>query len=51
MMEIDLEQRKKDLQELISKFIKGINLSKYQQQIDSAFAELDKIENTRKKWL
>lgn len=33
------------------KFIEGVDLSKYQQQIDSAFAELDKIENTRKKWL
>ena len=34
-----------------SLFIKGIDLSNYQEQIDNAFEELAKIENTRKKWL
>lgn len=35
----------------VSKFMKGIDLSAYQEQIDNAFTELEKIENTRKKWL
>ena len=35
----------------VSKFMKGIDLSEYQGQIDNAFKELEKIENTRKKWL
>lgn len=33
------------------KFIEGVDLSEYQKQIDNAFNELEKIENTRKKWL
>ena len=35
----------------VSKFMKGIDLSAYQEKIDNAFKELEKIENTRKKWL
>ena len=35
----------------VSKFIKGIDLSDYQQYINNAFEELAKIEDTRKKWL
>lgn len=35
----------------ISLFYKGIDLSDYKDQIDNAFNELAKIENTRKKWL
>ena len=34
----------------ISKFIKGVDLSDYTEEIKSAFDELYKIENTRKKW-
>lgn len=34
-----------------SLFIKGIDLSEYKTQVDSAFEELAKIEDTRKKWL
>lgn len=35
----------------VSKFMKGIDLSDYKEQIDKAFEELEKIEDTRKKWL
>lgn len=35
----------------VSKFMKGIDLSNYKEQIDKAFEELEKIEDTRKKWL
>ena len=34
-----------------SLFIKGIDLSDYQQSINNAFEELERIEDTRKKWL
>lgn len=34
-----------------SLFYKGIDLSDYKEQIDNAFVELEKIEDTRKKWL
>ena len=33
-----------------SLFIKGVDLSAYKQQIDGAFAELERLEPTRKKW-
>ena len=33
-----------------SLFIKGVDLSAYKQQIDNAFAELERLEPTRKKW-
>ena len=34
-----------------SLFIKGIDLSEYKTQVDNAFEELERIEDTRKKWL
>lgn len=34
-----------------SLYIKGLDLSEYKTQIDSAFEQLAKIEDTRKKWL
>ena len=34
----------------ISLYIKGLDLSDYKDQIDKAFAELAKIESTRRKW-
>lgn len=33
------------------KFIEGVDLTDYKKQIENAFNELEKIENTRKKWL
>ena len=35
----------------VSLFYKGLDLSAYKDQIDKAFKQLSKIENTRKKWL
>ena len=34
-----------------SLYYKGLDLSAYKEQIDNAFEQLAKIENTRKKWL
>lgn len=33
------------------KFIEGVDLSDYKEIVDKAFEELERIENTRKKWL